>query len=198
MEFKKVLEMRQSTRKFLDKQIREEELEAILRAGNQAPIGSALYEDIHITVVQDQEILLKLCEAAWERFSSKEKIKEIAEKVMDKTPEPSDKKRPNLFYDAPTVIFVSNRKQTIQPGIEFANVSTVITQMHLQAIDLGLGSCYMWGALESMRMLPEFDHTDLLQIPDGFEPLMALAVGYPERELEAKELHADRIAMNRI
>ena len=75
MEFKKVLEMRQSTRKFLDKQISEEELEIILRAGNHAPIGSALYEDIHITVVQDQEILLKLCEAAWERFSSKEKIK---------------------------------------------------------------------------------------------------------------------------
>lgn len=51
--------------------------------------------------------------------------------------------------------------------------------MHLAATDMGLGSCYMWGALESMRMLPEYDHTDLLGLPEDYEPLMALAVGYP-------------------
>ncbi len=33
-------------------------------------------------------------------------------------------------------------------------------------------------ALEAMRLFPEQDHTDALELPDGFEALIALAVGY--------------------
>ena len=196
MNFQDVLNIRQSTRRFTEEQISEEQLQMLLKAANQAPIGSAMYQDIHITVVQNQEILLHLCEAAWERFSSKEKVEEVAGDVAKKTPG-MDEKKPNLFYHAPTVIFVSHRRQTLQPGLEYANVSTVINQMHLSAIDMGLGSCYMWGALESMRMIPELDHTDDLKLPEDFEPLMALAVGYPKDPLE-KKVVLPEIGLNRI
>ena len=148
MEFEKLIRMRQSTRKYQEKQILQEHLEKIIDAANRAPVGSNLYQDIHLTVVQDQNVLIKLCEAAWKRFSTKQKVEEIAGNTLDKSENHSPEKHPNLFYGAPTVIFVSHRKQKVQPGIEWANVTSVVNQMHLAATDLGLGSVYMWGALE--------------------------------------------------
>ena len=142
--------------------------------------------------------MLKLCEAAWKRFSTKQKAEEIAGDTLDKSDNSPLDRRPNLFYGAPTVIFVSHRKQDLQPGIEWANVTSVVNQMHLAATDLGLGSVYMWGALESMRMIPELDHTELLQLPEDFEPLIALAVGYPAKELEAREMRHLPFDTNRI
>ena len=198
MEFEKLIRMRQSTRKYQEKQIPQEHLEKIIDAANRAPVGSNLYQDIHLTVVQDQNVLIKLCEAAWKRFSTKQKIEEIAGDTLDKSEGHSLEKHPNLFYGAPTVIFVSHRKQKLQPGIEWANVTSVVNQMHLAATDLGLGSVYMWGALESMRMIPELDHTGLLQLPEDFEPLIALAVGYPVKELEVRELKHQPFECNRI
>jgi hypothetical protein len=56
----------------------------------------------------------------------------------------------------------------------------------------------MWGALESMRIISELDHTGLLQLPEDFEPLIALAVGYPVKELEVRELKHRPFECNRI
>lgn len=196
MEFDQVLSIRQSTRKYMEKQIDPEQIAAIIAAANRAPVGSNLYKDIHITVVQDQNKLLYLCEAAWKRFSSKDKVKEIAGDTV--TDEKAGDKKPNLFYGAPTVFFISHRKQDLQPGIEWANVTSVTNQMHLAATNLGLGSVYMWGALESMRLFPELDHTDVLELPDGFEPLTALAVGYPEEELGDNPKQHAPISVNYI
>lgn len=196
MEFEEVLRLRQSTRKYLPDQISDGQLQTLLDAANRAPVGSKLYRDIHLTVVQNQEVLLKLCEAAWERFSSRQKVEEIAGETLDKTQ--TKEIRINLFYDAPTVIFVSHRRQTLQPGIEWANAASVVNEMHLAATGMGLGSVYMWGALESMRMIPEKDHTELLELPDGFEPLIALAVGYPVDGLKERPISHKIITTNYI
>lgn len=187
MDFDQLLNLRQSTRKFQSRQLDRMDIEKIIAAANHAPIGSNRYEDIHLTVMEDQQKLLYLCEAAWKRFSSGKKLKEIAgETVSDETP-----KRINLFYDAPTVIFISHRKQTAQPGIEWANAAVIAMIMHLEAANLGLGSVFMWGALESMRLIPELDHTSILDLPEGFMPLLALALGYPLTPLSPnKKAHA--------
>ena len=70
--------------------------------------------------------------------------------------------------------------------------------MHLEATSLGLGSVFMWGALESARMLPEFDRTDLLELPEDFQPLLGLAVGHPAAEPKVKVLTDQKIGMNII
>ena len=97
MEFEKLLRMRQSTRNYQDKQITQEQLKKILDAANRAPIGSNLYKDVHLTVVQDQNVLLKLCEAAWERFSTRQKVEEIAGDTLARSDNHPVERHPNLF-----------------------------------------------------------------------------------------------------
>ena len=184
MEFETVLRNRRSVRAFQSTPLTAAQIDALLEAARLAPVGSALYRDLHITVVRDQQKLLRLCEAAWKRFSSREVVKEIAGEAD--TDLDAATNRPNLFYGAPAVFFLSHRRQTLQPGIEWANVSAVAQQMHLAATALGLGSCFMWGALESMRLFPELDHTALLELPEDFQPLLGLAVGYPADEPKAR------------
>ncbi len=196
MEFTKVLQLRQSTRRFVEEQLSKEQLDALLAAAELAPVGSAMYKDIHLTVVQDQALLLRLCQAAWARFSTREKIQEVAGDVDDGNHKALGSEKPNLFYGAPTVIFVSHRKQSVQPGIEWANASIVAHQMHLAATDMGLGSCYMWGALESMRMLPELDNSEELRLPPDFEPLIGLAVGIPLSEPEMRAARHAPLSIN--
>ena len=51
MELFEAINKRFSNRKYLDKQINDEDLEKILKAGMQAPVGRGKYEDMHITVL---------------------------------------------------------------------------------------------------------------------------------------------------
>jgi nitroreductase len=199
MEFSKVLEMRHSSRKFRDVQITKAEIDAILLAGCNAPVGSNLYRDVHITVVQDKTVLEKLNAATFRRMQDPQ-MRQKLEKIIGEMSERAKESAPAAvpFYGAPTVILVSHRNQDLQPGIEYANVTSIVQIMHLAATNLGLGSVFVWGILESMRMYPDLDRSALLNLPDGFSPLMGLIVGYPVKPLEERELKADKISINFI
>ncbi len=193
MDYFELLRYRKSTRKFTDEQISQNDLTNILTAANSAPVGSNLYRDIHLTVIQNRGALDKLSEAAAKRWGDKAKVKKI---VGDTPTVELSQRMYDPFYGAPTVIFVSHRKQDIQPGIEFSNVACITYSMHLAATNLGLGSVFMWFALESMREIPELDNTSVLNLPDDFEPLLGIAIGHPVKELSARDLKTDRITVN--
>jgi nitroreductase len=55
-------------------------------------------------------------------------------------------------------------------------------------VELGLGSVFMWHALESMREIPELDNSYLLNLPEDFSPLLGIALGYPAQPPKAREL----------
>lgn len=193
MDYLELLRHRKSTRKFTKEQISQNSLSDILAAANGAPVGSNMYRDIHLTVVQSRDVLDKLSEAAVKRWEDKAKMKKIIGNTLNIE---LSQKASDPFYGAPTVIFVSHRKQDLQPCIEFSNVACVVYSMHLAATDLGLGSVFMWGVLESMREIPELDNTAVLNLPDGFEPLLGIAIGHPATELSARELKTDKISVN--
>ena len=198
MDYFDLTKIRISTRKFTDEQITDEQLQAILEAGERAPIGSSRYGNLRLTVVQNKDVLFKLAEAARVRHMDLSEMAEIIANVSNRDELLDASLDFDPFYGAPTVIFVSHRKQDLEPGIEFSNVSCVVNYMQLAALELGLGSCFMWYALDSMRRLPEYDHTDLLGIPDDFEPLLGLAVGYPPEPLTERAIDSDRIKKNFI
>jgi nitroreductase len=193
-----LLRQRASVRTFTAEQITAEELSAILLAANGAPVGSNMYRDIHLTVVQNQEILSELAQAAVRRSENTKRMKEIVGDTEFDGGDEKTSKTPDPFYGAATVIFVSHKNQKIQPGIEYSNVACVAFSMHLAAVELGLGSVFMWHALESMREIPDLDNSHLLNLPPGFSPLLGIAIGRPANEPKTRQLRADKIKTNYI
>ena len=195
-DFLDLMVLRQSCRRFTDQAVSESDLKTILKAAQLAPIGSSRYDDIHLTVVQNRAILHELTQALQERLKDRKTIEAIIGSVKASTAPRVQGQDP--FYGAGTVIFVSHREQTLQPGIEFSNVATVVLAMQLEATSLGLGSVFMWGVLEAMRVIPHLDNSHLLKLPTGFKPLLGLAVGYPAMEPREKSPDIDRIGINYI
>jgi len=196
IDYLELAKIRSSCRKYTDEPVSDEDIRKIILAANAAPVGSSRFDDIHLTVVKDRKVLDALAEAVQERFKDKKTIAKIIGEVNG--PEVPVKGKDDPFYHAPVVIFVSHRKQDLQPGIEWANVSAVAYSMHLEATSLGLGSVFMWGALEAARVLPEFDRTDLLELPQDFQPLLGLAVGHSAIEPKKRELTDGKIGTNEI
>jgi nitroreductase len=196
VDFDEVLRRRRSTRTFLAGPVPDPELQAVLLAGSNAPIGSNLVRDVHLTVLTDKEIMRSLCEANQERMTADKVFSErVAGEIVKAGFDPP---RREPFYGAPAVIIVSHRRQDLQPGIEFANCAVVVHTMHLAATNLGLGSVYVWGILEAMRVRPELNRTALLGLPENFEPLMGLMLGRPRTPLKERDLKAGKLPVNHV
>ena len=198
MDFFELMKRRTSSRKFTAEELTAEEIDQILNAGMRAPVGSNRYKDLHMTVVQDRMLLQKLSEAAVIRRSNTEEMARIINNVSNAEEILEQANAYDPFYHAPAVIFVSHRKQDLEPHIEWCNVASVVLAMHLATVEMGLGSCFMWFALDSMRRMPEMDHTDLLGLPENFEPLLGLAIGHIEKPLEERQIPENRIGITRI
>lgn len=108
-----VIEKRFSNRKFLEKQIDSLDLDKILKAGMQAPVGRGKYDDMHITVIQDKSLL--------------NEIKNLSDR--------------SAFYDAPTLVIISARDDG--HGLDKENSACVAMNMLFSATALGLGSIYL-------------------------------------------------------
>ena len=113
MELFEAINNRFSNRKYLDKQISDDDLNKILKAGMQAPVGRGKYEDMHITVIQNKELL--------------DEISGLAES--------------SAFYNAPTLVIISARDDG--HSLDKENSACVAENMLLAATALGLGSIYL-------------------------------------------------------
>jgi len=118
MEFKEVIKNRYSCRKYSDRQIESEKLEAILNAGRLALTAKNLQEQ-RIYVIQSPEILEKIDKLTPCRFGAPT----VLAVAFDK----------NNVYTYPG--------EKYQSGAEDATI--VATHMILAAADEGLGSCWL-------------------------------------------------------
>ncbi len=194
MDFNQLMEHRYSCRNYTDEPLSEAELKELITAANGAPVGSARYMDLHLTVVQDKDLRMKLTEALFVRLEQKKKeMAAIVETVESQKAAPMPK---DPYYGAPTVIFISHKKQDLQPGIEWCNAMNVAMFIHLKATEMGLGSCFAWGVLESERMFSEYAHNELLDLPEDFEPLIGILVGHPAEEGKVRSIPESRLSIN--
>lgn len=154
MEFMKVIKQRKSVRKYMDKQISEEELKQILFAGCAAPISHKDYKSIKITVVQDKTILKKISGG--------------------------DDALKDPLYHVPTLIIISTTKAAVE-NVEYFNVACIVQNMLLAATNLKIGSIYLTYFLLELR--ERKDLLKKLAIPEDYIPISAVGVGYiPESE----------------
>ena len=168
METLEAIKRRVSTRKYLDKQIKDEELQIILDAGKQAPVAYNKYDDLIITVVQNKDVLNEIYRLCDEYYGVDTRI----------------------FFDAPTLIFVSSKKAKYDQ--EYENVACIMENMALAATDINIGNVYLKGMTLHIE---EKTLAKILNLPEDFKAIAALGVGYPDRETTPK-IHD--IKINRI
>ncbi len=143
MEFKEVIQNRYSCKKYSEKQVEKEKLEAILNAGRLAPTAKNLQEQ-HIYVVESKEGLAKIDEVTPCRYGAPI----VLVVAFDKE---------NVFT------YPGGQRQS---GIEDATI--VATHMILAAADEGVDSCWVNNfnpeVLEKSLGLPE--NEEILMIMD--------------------------------
>ena len=166
MKMMKTIEMRKSTREYKSEQITDESLAVILNSGCAAPVANGAYDSVHLTVIQSNNLL--------------DQITKVTANIYG-----NPKMKP--FYGAPTVVVVSGKANKKAPNIEIANAACIIENMALEATNIGLGSVYLWGFLTSFSTDKEL--LKKLDLPEGFVPVSAIALGYPTEPLiKTKEL----------
>ncbi len=155
MEFTRALTLRQSTREFTDEQLTEKELSELLKAAMASPTCMGRFERLHLTVVQNPAVL--------------EELNQLFQKAVGD---------PNAYpsYHAPTLIYVCNSLED-EEIIAGANASCVMENMMLAAADLNLASVYLFGLSQALQQEPRV--AELLQLPQGFRTVAAIAVSHP-------------------
>ena len=118
MEFKEVVKARYSCKKYSDRQVEKEKLEAILNAGRLAPTAKNLQEQ-HIYVVQSPEVLAKVDSVTPCRYGAPT----VLVVAFDRT---------NVFT------YPGGKRDS---GVEDATI--VATHMILAAADEGVDSCWV-------------------------------------------------------
>ena len=165
---------RKSTRSYTDEMISEDALEKILKAGMSAPIGMGKYDSLHITVVQNDALIVRIFDEAQEVVFSTLGFKK------------------SFNYGATTLIIISSQP-SYREGMDYANGGIVIENMALAATDLGIDSCIMGAPIAALADNAELSNT--VGIPDGFKPVLGIVFGYANTNEPAKE---HEITINRV
>ena len=150
---------RKSIRSYTGQQISDDQLASILKAANAAPVGRGRYDTLHLTVVRNADLLASIDANAAE--------------------DPGD----HPLYGAPLLIVVSSSTEGNVPS---ANVAMVIHTMALAAVELGIGQCVIYGAIRALLKSPKL--IARLQLPAGYTPLGALALGVSEESYAKRDV----------
>lgn len=179
------IHQRRSIRAYRPDQLTDGQLQAILEAGLAAP-SARNTQPWHFTAVQDQALIGRINEET-RRFL----LDTAADDAQRKTFSNPDW---SVFYHAPTVIFISCPPIS---EMKYAQTDTgiAIENMALAAVGLELGSVI----LGMPRAAFEGEHAEefrkALHFPEGYDFMLALAVGYPATEKEAHVVYPNHVSI---
>lgn len=162
---------RRSIRSYTGEMPSDEELNLVLKAVYASPVGMGRYDSLHVTVVKNGDYLARLEAAAGAQLC-----------------------RGNYhpLYGAPVLLIFSS----VFPGIptdnsSYSNCAILSQNAALAAVSLGLGACHIWGAIRALNKEP--DLLAELNLPQGFLPCCALALGRTQEAYEERKVAENRI-----
>lgn len=162
---------RKSIRSYTGEAPTQEELDLILQAAWASPVGMGRFDSLHITVVRNLDYLSSL-EAAVSRQTGRENA--------------------HPLYGAPVLIILSS----VFPGIptdnsSYSNCAILSQNIALAAVSLGLGACHIWGAIRALNKEPQL--LSYLNLPEGFAPCCAVAIGKTQETYSIRSVTPGRI-----
>lgn len=167
---------RKSVRSYTGESITAEELSTILKAANASPVGMGQFDNLHLTVITNKELLGKIEKVTAAMFGKPEM---------------------HPLYNAPMLVLVSSKEPApMMENVVYSNSAIMVHNMALAATELGVGSCYIWGAVAAASHNPEI--LSELKLPEGFIPCCAICLGKTEETYELREVPVNKIAQTTI
>jgi nitroreductase len=171
-----IVKARHSIRKYTDEQIKREDLEKILEAGNFAPNAGGGQRSMMVAI-HNKELATHVGKMNMANFDRTHLAGSYVSKEQPSTiDDPSIK---NGFYDAPTVICIF-----AQSNFMFctADAFCMAENMILQATELGIASCIIsrgyetFDSEEGQRLMKEWE------VPEGYSCQGFVILGYIDGE----------------
>ena len=157
------IEIRKSVRAYAPRKVEEEKIEAVVRAGNLAPV----FGKFHITVIENQELLQEI------NGVTLEMMRHSGDEFLEKRAA-AEGYQP--LYGAPVMLVLSAPDGNDSMGFHMANVSCAAENMIIQAAHLGLGTCFVMGP---MIAFSRESLAEKIKLPEGYLPLVGVLAGYP-------------------
>ena len=178
MDVLQAISNRRSHRSYKEEQLTEEVLSSIIKAGLEAP-SARNRQPWHFSVVQNADLLQEI-------------HVEAARILMD------DRNNPRfsdpdfqIFYFAPTVIFLFGEKDFQWTQVD---CGIAVENMALAAEGLGVGSVILGWPLAAFKGEKADDFRMRLDCPEGYDFVVALALGYANDMKDAHDLRDEKIS----
>jgi nitroreductase len=166
---------RRSIRKFMVQNVSEEQVNQVLQAALLSPTSRGL-QSWEFIVVRDKEML--------QHFGNCRQPKQ------------------GVLPETPVAIVVLGNPDVTDVWVEDGSIA--LSNMWLEATDMGLGSCWVQirNRLSNQNDMPSGDYIkQLLHIPEPYQVLAVLALGYPaekKQPLSLEQLPYFKIHMERF
>lgn len=170
MNFFEVLKKRKSTRQFKPNNISDDHIQQLLEAAWTAPVARGVFDNYHITVITNQEII--------------HAIQEYDSVIKNEASTP--------LFDAPLLFLVSVKNDgNAITNSEYSSAAMIIHNIALAATALNLGHCDIWGAINRANDNQEIVNN--YQLLEGFTVTAGIVVGELEEPLGTREITKDKI-----
>ena len=164
---------RRSVRKYKDQPVEREKLQQIVTCGINAPSGMNL-QPWEVRVVDNADYI--------------NGITELFKAANPKQAEDPNFK--NMFRNAPAVIFIASPAD----GSGQLDCGLLGENIILAAQSLGLGTCCLGGPVGFMKNNADAaPYVERLKLPEDYQLLYAIAVGYPDETPDAKPRKAEKV-----
>lgn len=167
---------RRSVRQYKPEPVRRDQMEQIVACGINAPNGMNA-QPWAVRVVDNPEFL-NGCTELWKSTLSPEMAERMA----------SGEGFRNMFRNAPTVVFIASPENSGQ-----VDCGLLGENMILSAWAMGIGSCCLGSPVGFFRMPEAKPYLDKLELPEGYQLLYAIGMGYPDETPDAKPRDAGKV-----
>lgn len=171
-----LIKARHSIRKYTDEQIRREDLDTILEAGNFAPNAGGGQRSMMVAV-HNKELATHIGKMSMAHFDRTHLAGSYVSKEQPSTiDDPSIK---NGFYDAPTVVCVFCQDNFL---FKTADAFCMMENMILQATELGIASCIISRGAETFDSEEGREMMREWEVPEGYACQGFVILGYIDGE----------------
>ncbi|WP_406532185.1 nitroreductase family protein [Methanobrevibacter sp.] len=156
VEFDEIIKTRRSIREYDDREVSEEDIMKILKAGMQAPGSRLGAEPWEFVVIRNREALAKIGEI-----------------------------KPRVTNAPVAIVLVANIERAFYKTVWQQDMGAVAENMLLEAVNLGLGGLWNGVAPEEERMAKIGEIIGIDDISD-MKPYCVITIGYPAEGWENK------------